>query len=341
MAEFEVVEHREWVTHMRDEEGGITGVVNTWDRSLPSEEDFNELFVTTAAPTRVTPSRRKKPAGRDTTAFIIPDVQIGYRGEETFHDERVIKLGLTALHEVQPDEVILIGDTVDLPSVSRWPQDREWVGTVQKGIDRTHELLAQVRSNAPNARVHYLAGNHEKRLEDYVKKNAAELLGLKRANSSSDLGVLAMQNLLRTGELEVDYHAGYPNADLWLEDDLRVSHGVEARRSGQTARAYLGSAVVSTVFGHSHRIESAQSTLPTRDGHKVIQAASFGTWSRIDGSVPHGSQSFDEEGQHVPRAMNWQNSAGGIVQHNERRHNMQVIPLDSEGFTLWGRRYED
>lgn len=315
---------------------------STKKRPLPETEDITELLVRQAPPSRITPSRRRKPSRTDKTAFVVPDVQIGFRGETEFHDETVIGLGMAALREVQPDEVILIGDTIDAPSLSRWPQDRAWVGSVQRGIDRTHSLLAQLRSNAPDAQIHYLEGNHELRLTDYIKKNAAELLGLRRASAERELGVLTMQHLLRTQELDVNYHAGYPNADLWLEDNLRAAHGVHTRRSGETARKYVNESEVSTVFGHSHRIEYAERTVPTRNGHKTVKAASFGTWSKITGEVPHGRQSFDETGDHVPRAMNWQQSAGGIVQHNPENHHMEVIPLteNKKGFRLWGKRYD-
>jgi UDP-2,3-diacylglucosamine pyrophosphatase LpxH len=336
---FEVVEQREWTVHMRGQSGEIEEVVNTWERRLPEAPELEDLFVRQAPPSRITPSRRVKPTRSDTVAFVIPDVQIGYRGEETFHDERAIALGMIAMREVQPDQIILIGDIVDLPSVSRWGQDPIWANGVQRGLDRTHELLAQTRANAPDADIYYLSGNHELRLRDYIMKNAAELLGIKRANASEELGVLTMQFLLRCDELEINYLEGYPAAALWLQDNLKATHGVIAKPTGKTAPAVLASEGVSTIFGHTHRIEHAYATQPTRDGYRTIQAASFGTWSKITGEVPHGRQSIDEHDQIVKRPMNWQQSGGGIVQHNERNHHMEVVPLDDEGIILWGRRY--
>jgi hypothetical protein len=72
-----------------------------------------------------------------------------------------------------------------------------------------------------------------------IRKDAAELMGLRRANAEQELGVLTLQYLCRYGDLNVQGITGYPNGEYWLEDDLRVTHGTQAKRQGQSAATYL------------------------------------------------------------------------------------------------------
>lgn len=293
-------------------------------KTRPAIEVNPDLFITQAAPTVIRPGRVvKHPRRTNKLGIVVPDIQIGYRGDEPFHDEQAMAKVQEVIRREQPDEVMFIGDCVDLPALSRHSQRSDWQQSTQAGLDRFHAYLAQTRANAPNAHITVQSGNHEARLEAYIRRNAAELLGIRRANAESELGVLTMQHLLRTDELEVDYYAGYPNNEYWLTDNLKVVHGDMSRTNGSTAAAMVRRYDHSVIFGHTHRIEVAHRTIQERRGPRFVVAASFGTLSRIDGAVPAGRHATDEANQLVGYVPNWQQGFG-IVEYNTERH--QVTP---------------
>jgi hypothetical protein len=301
----------------------------------PQEID-EASFITTAAPTIIRPSKRAKPVRTDSVSVILPDMQIGFRGEEAFHDERAMLLGLTAISELRPDNVILLGDNLDLPTFSKFDRDGlGWSGRVQPAIDRLHRYLAEIRATMPETNLVMHFGNHDIRLQKQIIKHNAELLGLRRANAAEELGVLSLQFLLRTEQLSVKTIDSYPRGNYWLEDNLRTMHGVTVRSGGSTAQAVVNQSETSTIFGHVHRIEVASKTT---DSGKVIQAVTPGTFAKISGEVPSQAHSVDESDRTVHGHDNWQQGFA-VVHHNERVHQIDVIRINEGSMNLYGKTY--
>jgi predicted phosphodiesterase len=296
-------------------------------------------FITQAAPTIVRPSRRKKPVRGDSLTLAMGDAQIGYYNDEPFHDERAMALGMLAVVELQPDNICLTGDMIDLPAMSRFEQRSGWQNSTQKSIDRYHLFLSELRANAPDANIVVVHGNHEERMPKMIRKDAAELMGLRRANAEQELGVLTLQYLCRYGDLNVQGITGYPNGEYWLEDDLRVTHGTQAKRQGQSAATYLKQEQVSTIFGHDHRLQIAWQTRAVRNGGKDTVAASPGCLARTDGYVPGFHFTTNESGVVVPRAEDWQNGVL-LIQHNERNHDVTPLRISEQGINIGGNYYE-
>jgi hypothetical protein len=294
--------------------------------------------VSTAAPTRITPSRRVKPTREDEVTVFIPDMQIGYRGEETFHDEVAMALGQTAIRELQPDRVVFLGDNIDLPSLSKYDQRPDWQRTTQASLDRFHQYLAQTRANAPDAEIVVLEGNHCHRLEKNILKYNAEIYGLKQADLPEGLGVLTLRHLLRTDELGVQYITGYPNGQYWIEDNLKAMHGTVSGGSGGSAVKLVNRNEVSVVFGHNHKVEMQYRTIAMREGARMIVAACFGTLARVDGGVPGGNYTVDEHGETVLQAPNWQ-QAVGVAFHNPSSHKLYPLMIDGNSIDLFGKTF--
>lgn len=300
----------------------------------PTPEEIGHLLVREALPTKITPTRRVKPKRPDSLTLSIPDAQI------PFHDERALKLAHVAIRETYPDNIVNMGDMIDFPSLSRFEQRPEWTNQVQDSLDRTHQMLAQQRADAPDSRIYYLFGNHEQRLQKHMVHNNAELLGIKRANAEKELGVMTLEFLLRAKELEVEMIQGYPNGELWLEDDLVFKHGTIAKANQSTSLEYLKqNPYVNTVHGHSHRAEIQYRTTPTRDGYKQRWAMSAGTVAKINGEVPSYHSTIDEHGEVVERAENWQQGVG-IIEHNERLSNPSLAMIHDETIMIQGKMYE-
>jgi len=320
-----------WEMMHKDNEGEAhVTELHKYDHTTPAEIPD---FISQAQPTRITPSKRRKPTRADELALFFPDAQI------PFHDETAVRMAHIAVRELQPDRIVMLGDMVDFPAQSRFDTHPSHTNKVQEQLDRTHIMLAQVRADAPDAIIDYIPGNHEYRLtRDIIQKNA-ELLGIKRANAQKELGILTLEFLLRLDELEVNMAGQYPNGQVWLNDHTVAIHGDTSSTNGSTSLKYLiKNPSVSTIHGHSHRAEIQWRTTPTRDGYVQRFAMSPGTLADITGSVPSYGSSISETGRAEKRAENWQ-QALGIVAYNEHRSNAELAMITNGIINIRGNDY--
>lgn len=330
-----------WQTVTKDNEGNahIHTLHKHSTKTRPIAPEIGErTFVSQAAPTTISPTRRKKPQRHDELTLVMGDAQIGYRGEEAFHDETAMALAQVAVRELMPDRIIFVGDMLDLASMSRFEQRSDWANSTQASIDRYHRFLAQTRANAPNAEIVAISGNHEMRMDKYIRKDAAELLGLRRANAEKELAVLTLRYLVRMDELNIQNVDGYPNAAYWLNDNLKATHGTNVAKGGSNAAKYLKDADSGTLYGHTHRVETAYRTYPTRGGHKTIVAASPGALARITGHVPGFNYSVDDQGRTVPKAEDWQQGLL-LVEHSDTNEHITPVVFHGDSMSLHGKRY--
>jgi predicted phosphodiesterase len=302
------------------------------------QETLEEQFITKARPTVIRASKVKKPIRTDKLTICLGDAQIGYRGDEPFHDEAALAMAQVAIRVLQPDNIVFTGDMIDLPAMSKYEQRRDWADTTQRAIDRYHAFLAQTRANAPHAEIVVVHGNHEARLDTFIRRDASVLLGIRRANAERELSVLNLQYLTRYDELDVQSVDGYPNAAYWLEDNLKVTHGTNVAKGGSNAAKYLREESESVIYGHTHRMEVAYRTLATRNGQRTIAASSPGCLARTDGFVPGFNYSVDNQGRTVPKAEDWQQGLL-IIHHNPTSHDIQPVRITEHGMRLGDKFY--
>lgn len=297
-----------------------------------TEEDLDQLLVRKATPRKVYPSRRAKPTGRDQLTVAAGDAQF------PFADARAIALFHAAIREIQPDNVVLLGDMIDLPSMSKYKQRPEWIGKTNEAIEMYSEFLAQTRANAPDAKITVVHGNHEQRLIDYTARNAMELMGLRRAGQK--LAALSIQNLAAYDDYEIEYVDGYPNDTIWITDNLKAVHGVNVKKGGFNVGKYLQEERDSIIFGHTHRVELANRTWPTRDGagHNVV-AASPGALCMTDGTVPGVHYSPTAEGGLALKAEDWQQGIL-LIDSTPTSHDVTTHQMHKDrGIKVDGRWY--
>ena len=255
-------------------------------------------------------------------AVALPDPQIGYRKYEDgtldpFHDEAAMDIALQIVgldHGHPLAQVINLGDFLDLPMYGTYEQEQNFAHTAQLAINRGHRFLAEQRAEAgDNARIILLEGNHDKRLNRFIINNAAAAYGLKVANIPDSWPVMSLQNLLRLDELKVEFIDGYPAASHWINKRLRAMHGDRANSSGSTAAQYANSNPnISTLFGHTHRMEQQSKTVFDRD--QAIKSVSFspGCLCRVDGAVPSVKAGIDGKGKPLEYFENWQQGVSVI-----------------------------
>jgi len=279
-------------------------------------------------------NRTKPIESNSKRCVILPDAQIGYfrnRKEklEPTHDEKAISLALEITRMVNPDTVVLLGDNLDLPELSKYRITPAYQQTTQATIDRAAVFCAEVRSAAPNAEIIWLAGNHEERLPNHILDNARAAFGLRRGNIPDAWPVLSVPYLCRMDEFGIDYRPGYPASHVWLNSKIRIIHGNKVKSSGSTAHMYLANEKVSVIYGHIHRIELAYKTREDFDGPRTIMAASPGCLARIDGAVPSTKQGMDIDGRPLVSTENWQQGLA-IVEYEtsgKQRFTYECIPI--------------
>jgi len=289
-----------------------------------------------AEPARVIP-KIDHPARKSNLkqAVIVPDLQAGFAWRnrytylEPMHDRKAMDAVLRFIREVNPHYVVLLGDMVDFaPWSTRFPRKPEYKQTTQPTIDELHWWLAEIRSSAPGAKVVYMAGNHEERMQKAMVEKLSEATYLTKAYEESP--ALSIRNLLRLDDLDIEYVGPY-GADWWLWDRVRINHGTKVRSGGgATAMAIAKTARWSEVYGHIHKVEMMQKTFHGPFGRNVITAMSPGCLCRVDGTVPGVSLSPD-----------WQQGCGvATLDEKTEQVHMQVLPIYDGSLVYDGRVIE-
>jgi hypothetical protein len=300
-------------------------------------------FITQAPPLKITSSKAKG-VKRDTIDFgVIPDEQIGYRnigGEYVpMHDERAMKAARMMLKDMQPDYLVAVGDTIDMPELSRFAPDSDhFFRTMQPAIDRASLWDAELAADNPTSTRIRLAGNHQ-RLNKFILKNAMQLYGLKRAGEIEP--ILSIPYLVRAEETGWTYIEGYPANEFRPRvgnNNLVFVHGNKVRSGGSTAELMSKTYPERHVFfGHVHRHESH-----TRTNYlgEYLTAETFGTLARIDGIVPSYGNGVTDKGEVVPRYENWQQGIGKVSVHKSGEVTTQFLPIRNGVGYYNGKEYK-
>ncbi len=106
----------------------------------------------------------------ETVVLCLYDMHIPY------HNKQALKIALEYARNIGISAILFGGDCSDFYSVSRWdkdPRNRDF----QKEIDTVQDVLDSIRQAFPDIALYYLIGNHEERMERYLRVKAPELLG--------------------------------------------------------------------------------------------------------------------------------------------------------------------
>jgi UDP-2,3-diacylglucosamine pyrophosphatase LpxH len=248
-----------------------------------------------------------------TTTVLLPDTQIPY------HDPKMLRALFRFIGDTQPDRVVHVGDFLDAPEPSRWNKGAagEYKGTLQKSLDVASGLLADLRAVYDGPVVLKL-GNHDRRIQDYVRRYAPALDCLRN---------LEFEELINADRHGVEVvHGLYEVAPGWL-----VAHGDEgslSRIAGNTAAGLATKFGKSVVCGHTHRA----GLVPVATGYNGNVRSRWGL------EVGH-AMDVKQAGYLKGGSANWQ-QAFGILRVKGRTVLPELVPVVDRRFVVDGAVYE-
>lgn len=183
-------------------------------------------------------TRKKQPSshiivgGKLEKVLFIPDCHFPY------HDELGFDLMMKAAQDFKPDHVIILGDFIDMYSVSAHDKNPKRALKLEEEITASVAALWRIKALGAKNNV-YISGNHEDRLTRYLMQKAPELYD--RINIPS---VLALDKL---GFEYIPYKQHYKLGKLFMTHDTGKA-GVNAHK--QALDAFHRSVII----GHTHRM---------------------------------------------------------------------------------------
>ncbi len=191
------------------------------------------------------------------------------------HDKAKVKTWFDIMRDWQPDAIDINGDFMNMESVGRWVHGRpeEYVERLaMEEAEAGVKMLSAIRALAPEADMVYREGNHEKRLREYVSRNAPALADL-----------VTLDSVLRLTKLGIAYRS-YDDAPDERFGGYHLHHGSLAD-VGREIDKYK----VSMICGHSHRLSSTRSSGLNQ------------TWTGLE-----GGHMVDLSMVHYQQHFNWQ-----------------------------------
>lgn len=157
------------------------------------------------------------------------------------------------------DCVILDGDILDMYSVSRWEKDPRKRVSIKHELDIGRSFLRTMRESFPHAQIIFKEGNHEERLESYLRIKAPELL---------DTDEFSLEVLLKIHEIEGTY---IKDKRIIKSGKLNIIHGHEFGRSVfspvNPARGLYMRGKVNILAGHNH--QTSEHSEPNMNGDEI------------------------------------------------------------------------
>ena len=247
--------------------------------------------------------------------LIVPDLQIPH------NDKRFTNHLVKVINDIQPFGVVFIGDNIDCTAPAVWNKGtaEEFAGTLQEEFNQWFSLGSLIRDKYSGwIGVHM--GNHEKRIEKYLRDKAPAL---------SSLESLRLENLMELGMLGMDrLPDNYDIAPGWV-----THHGDYASLSdiaGRTASNYSAKLGKSVIIGHTHRAGIIGETTGYNGRWKV----------RYGVEVGHGMD--PKKAGYTNGIANWQKAFGYLeVYDNGRYVQPSLVTARPDGsFVFRGVEYK-
>jgi transposase-like protein/predicted phosphodiesterase len=310
---------RDWVeTYLQSGDSsdvvtGSTFVNENLQRVKPTkfgktEEEVLE-FLEQLAPINVSSSNfTPTKTSQSDTVVVIGDMHFPK------HCERSLNIVLETIAELQPRQIILNGDTVDLLAVSRYPKDIRHNYSLLDERAAYHKFLNDLISVAGNAHIVETHANHSGNGTDgrwfrYLSERLGELGSLPEIQEA-----LSYENIF-LGEFKdrID-HCDY----VEICPDLAAFHGDVVRKfGGYSARGMIEKYYHSVLMGHTHRLGMTAQRIPGIGTRKDQQIYAWELGCLCDLDPIYAS------------APNWQNGFGIVTVDKEGYFGVEPVMINN------------
>ena len=173
------------------------------------------------------------------TTQIISDIHFPYQ------DDKAVNIALKINQKMRPAEVIINGDMLDFPQVSRFTMDPDVHQTLERDINMSIEFIKKLQRYSS---VTVIEGNHEIRLNKYILENAPELKSL------VSLEAILSNNL----DDDIKYIDAIGKESMyWYDDSILIGHfNRVSKNSAYTAKLLVEQYKCNIIQAHVHRLGS-------------------------------------------------------------------------------------
>lgn len=221
-------------------------------------------------------STPRRPSKDDLVRVVIPD-------SHGAHIARHAAAALLAdIQRLDPDEIVMLGDHLDCGGFLAQHQTMGFVAetdySYEDDVRSCNEFLDHLLRAAPTARIHYLEGNHEQRIERWCVTQALR----QSRDAAFLLRTFGPEAVLRLGERGITYYRTSGRYhDLPVPGTIKLGqctfcHGISY--ATHAAHVHAQRFGISVVYGHTHR---SQSTILRTVGGGLIGAWSPGCLSQL------------------------------------------------------------
>jgi predicted phosphodiesterase len=178
--------------------------------------------------------------------LLLSDIHVPY------HDEQAIDAALAWGKDHHINTIILTGDFMDFFRLSRFTQSVHEPDLAYE-LESGYEMMYYIANRFPKAKIYFLPGNHEFRLEMYLQNKAPELLAAEPGLSNLDF-------YLKFADFGVSY---LNNSQLIQAGKLFIGHGSEFHGGAggvNPSRTFTLRTGGNFIAGHFHRTSEDSST---------------------------------------------------------------------------------
>lgn len=164
--------------------------------------------------------------------LFIPDTHVPY------HDKRAFDLVMKVGEMFKPDHVIILGDFIDMYTVSSHSKDPNRALKLEFELNEAKKELKRVKGLGAKNNV-FVSGNHEDRLTRYLQDKAPELFNI--------ISIPHLLGLDKMGFEYIPYKQHYKLGKLYITHDC-------GNAGRQAAFKALETFQHNVVIGHTHRL---------------------------------------------------------------------------------------
>lgn len=179
-------------------------------------------------------------------------------------DERSFAVLLEVIEDIRPDRIFINGDFVDFFEISKFSSMALASDRVQSEVELAREMLDRI-IDASNAKITYIEGNHEKRLEAFIRDKAPQLSFIK---NEEGVYVLSMESILGLRRRGIEYVRSKTPSAYTKYGAITIGHfNKYSSVVGSVAKWFLEHRNESVIQGHTHKCAQLFRRFP--DGREI------------------------------------------------------------------------